>query len=98
MVATFTKEVGVFPTVTEPTNVGSMTFAWKGLPPGNYATSMYHDEENNRAMKKNGVSIPKVFYGFSHNFNPNTKLRAPHFSGYVFIVKDGSNQQQITPH
>jgi uncharacterized protein (DUF2141 family) len=38
-----------------------------GLPSGNYAVSILHDENDDQKMNKNTFGIPKEGYGFSNN-------------------------------
>jgi uncharacterized protein (DUF2141 family) len=51
-----------------------------GLPPGNYAVAILHDENDDMKMNKNGFGIPKEGYGFSNNvmgtFGPPSFTRA----------------------
>lgn len=37
------------------------------LPKGEYAISIYHDENNNKELDTNFVGIPKESFGFSNN-------------------------------
>lgn len=37
------------------------------LEPGTYAVAIYHDENSNRKLDKNGIGIPKEGYAFSNN-------------------------------
>jgi uncharacterized protein (DUF2141 family) len=51
----------------------------RGLPPGNYAVSVFHDEDEDGIFKKNSVGLPLSSYGFSNNpalyFGPPSFLR-----------------------
>ncbi|MCB1303613.1 MAG: DUF2141 domain-containing protein [Leptospiraceae bacterium] len=47
------------------------------VPSGDYALSVLHDENENRKMDKNLISMPKEGFGFSNN--PQTGLRVPDF-------------------
>lgn len=40
---------------------------FEGLPYGNYAFVLYHDENSNLKFDKNIVGVPKEGYGFSNN-------------------------------
>jgi len=59
-----------------------------GLPAGNYAVSILHDENDDQRMNKNTLGIPKEGYGFSNNvvgaFGP------PSWSRASFTHKQGS--------
>jgi len=56
------------------------TFLFTGLPGGNYAVSILHDENGDQKMNKNTLGIPKEGYGFSNNvvgaFGPPSWSRA----------------------
>jgi uncharacterized protein (DUF2141 family) len=64
------------------------------LPPGWYAIAVFHDENNNRAMDKNMVGIPKEGYGISNNahqkFGPpsweSAKLKVEN-ENYTALIK-----------
>ena len=47
------------------------------VPSGQYAVSVFHDENMNEKLDKNLVGIPKEGYGASNN--PGRKMRAPTF-------------------
>jgi len=51
-----------------------------GLPAGNYAVSILHDENDDQKMNKSNLGIPKEGYGFSNNvvgaFGPPSWSRA----------------------
>jgi uncharacterized protein (DUF2141 family) len=47
------------------------------LPAGQYALSVFHDENLNETLDKNFMGIPKEGYGASNN--PAKKMRAPTF-------------------
>lgn len=52
------------------------------LPSGDYAISMYHDENSDGICNLNFIGIPKEPYGFSNNFKP--KFSAPKFEDCKF--------------
>lgn len=56
------------------------TVMFTGLPAGNYAVSILHDENDDQKMNKNNLGIPKEGYGFSNNvvgaFGPPSWSRA----------------------
>jgi uncharacterized protein (DUF2141 family) len=49
-----------------------------GLPSGNYAISVFHDEDEDGVFKKNSFGLPKNSYGFSNN--PSLFFGPPSFS------------------
>lgn len=46
---------------------GKVVVLFRGLAPGRYAVSAYHDENNNAKMDMNAASLPIEPYGFSRN-------------------------------
>jgi uncharacterized protein (DUF2141 family) len=52
------------------------------LPAGEYAVSVFHDENLNEKLDKNLIGIPKEGYGASNN--PERKMRAPTFEEACF--------------
>ncbi len=59
----------------------SLSFA--DLPPGNYALSLFHDENSN-AKLDTMLAIPKEGFGFSRN--PKIRFGAPAFNQVAFPV------------
>lgn len=58
-----------------------------GLPAGNYAVSILHDENDDQKMNKNSFGIPKEGYGFSNNVVG--ALGPPSWSRASFAHKPG---------
>lgn len=58
------------------------TVIFENLIMGNYAVSIFHDENLDQKCNRNFFGIPTECYGFSVNYRP--KLRAPIFSDCVF--------------
>jgi uncharacterized protein (DUF2141 family) len=56
------------------------------LPPGIYAVSVFHDEDGDGKMQKNGVGIPVDRFGFSNN--PTLFFGPPSFSKSAFSIKN----------
>jgi uncharacterized protein (DUF2141 family) len=54
------------------------------VPHGTYAISLYHDENGNAALDRNGLGIPTEPYGFSNNAKP--KMGMPPYSAVQFAV------------
>lgn len=54
----------------------SIQTVFKGLPAGEYAVSVYHDENENWKLDRNWLGIPKEMFGFSNDarakFSPPT--------------------------
>lgn len=51
----------------EVNELGTTMVKITDLPYGNYAISIYHDENNNGKLDTNFMKIPKEPYGFSNN-------------------------------
>lgn len=63
------------------------TIKIKDLPKGDYAFSMFHDENSDDEFNLNFLGIPKEPYGFSNNVKP--KFSAPSYKACKFsLVKD----------
>lgn len=56
------------------------------LPPGKYAISVFHDEDSDGKIQKNGVGIPIDRFGFSNN--PTLFFGPPSFSKSAFTIKN----------
>lgn len=52
------------------------------LPKGEYAISMYHDENSDNECNRNFIGIPKEAFGFSNNIKP--KMGPPKFKECKF--------------
>ncbi len=61
---------------------GVAVFEFKGLPPGEYAVSIMHDENGNGKMDTNVMGIPKEGYGASND--PKMRFSAPKFEDSRF--------------
>jgi len=57
------------------------TIVFKGVPAGEYAIALYHDENLNGVMETNGKGIPREGYGFS---NKSKFLGKPKFQHAAF--------------
>ena len=71
-------------------------FDFVDLDAGTYALSIYHDENSNNTLDKDGTFgvLPKEPYGFSNNFEP--MLGFPKFSDCSFeVIKDKTTQVAI---
>ncbi len=60
----------------------SMTFLFKDFPRGNYALTLYHDEDGDGEMDRRWYGPPKEGYAFSNNFSSAT--RPARFEDAVF--------------
>src|ERR1700722_6385488 len=65
----------------DPQTLSSQVFL-TDVPAGQYAVSVFHDENINEKLDKNFMGIPKEGYGASNN--PGRKMRAPTFDEACF--------------
>ncbi|MEZ4883677.1 MAG: DUF2141 domain-containing protein [Chitinophagales bacterium] len=67
------KIVAIDSTTKFPTSIETF---FEGLKVGQYAVSVYHDENENWELDRNWIGIPKEMFGFSNNarakFSPPT--------------------------
>lgn len=56
------------------------------LPKGEYAITMYHDENSDNECNRNFMGIPKEGYAFSNNFKP--KFGPPKFKDCKFDLSE----------
>lgn len=75
--------------VDPSTKTAQVTF--KDLPPGTFAVTVLHDENNNGKMDKKLFGMPKESYGASNN--PGKKMRAANFDEAKFTVN--ASEQSI---
>lgn len=63
------------------------------LPPGKYAITAFHDEDENGEISKNAFGYPTDRFGFSNN--PKIFFSIPSFEKCLFEVIDGKTTRQI---
>lgn len=80
----FLKDGAAIKTYTLKINEMSETIVIEDLPRGDYAISIYHDENSDSECNLNFMGIPKEAYGFSNNFKP--KFSAPEFKNCKFSL------------
>ncbi|MCK9194290.1 MAG: DUF2141 domain-containing protein [Nevskia sp.] len=61
---------------------------------GDYAISIYHDEDDNHKFNRNFFGLPAEGYGFSNN--PKTLAGLPSYSDVHFSARLGDNPVPIT--
>ena len=66
----------------------NMTVKWRDAPIGEYAISLYHDEDNNGKLRT-VLFIPKEGFGFSRIQGP--VLSRPKFSAASFVIEAGKS-------
>lgn len=85
----FLKEGVAIRNYTVKVNNAKETLVIKDLPKGEYAISLYHDENSDNECNRNFLGIPKEGYGFSNNIKP--KFSAPKYEDCKFsLVKKHS--------
>ncbi|MGC1633671.1 MAG: DUF2141 domain-containing protein [Gelidibacter sp.] len=80
--ATFLKDGEAFKNYTIVVDKATETIIIKDLPKGEYAVSLYHDENSDGECNRNMLGIPKEGYGFSNNIKP--KFSAPSYQDCKF--------------
>lgn len=73
-----------------PADAGSLRF--EGLPHGNYAVAVIHDENGNKKLDKI-AGIPREGFGFSRN--PPIRFGPPRFSAARFAINSDAEKQQV---
>jgi len=68
----------------QPAQGAEVVFRFADLPPGEYAVSVMHDENDNGKLDANFMGMPTEGYGFSNN--PQT-LRKPTFEEARFQLE-----------
>ena len=69
------------------------TVTFKDIPLGSYAVSLFHDENGDREINRNGIGIPLEGFGFSRN--PVLRAAPPKFGEAVFLVAGQNTSIQI---
>lgn len=72
------------------------TIVIKDLPKGEYAVSLYHDENSDKECNRNFLGIPKEAYGFSNNVKP--KFSAPSYKDCKFLLLDNKVLDIVLRH
>ncbi len=64
---------------------------FEGLPAGDYAVSVLHDENGNRKLERSTLGFPKEGVGFSND--QKVKLSAPDYDDCKFFISEGENKK-----
>jgi uncharacterized protein (DUF2141 family) len=75
---------------------GPVKVRFDGLAYGQYAVSMYHDENDDGTLNKKAFGIPKEGYGVSNNIVHS--MRAPGFSEAAFALNSAVKDVNIHVH
>lgn len=87
----FLEEGQAFKSISVDVENGTETFVFKDLPKGDYAISLYHDENANGTCDRNFFGIPKEPYAFSNNFKP--KFSPPTFKDCQFKLTEDKSMK-----
>jgi len=79
--------------VTRSVPAGQHIIRFDGLPPGNYAAALIHDENSN-AKLDTLLGIPREGFGFTRN--PPIGFGPPRFSAAQFALGGVAETQQVT--
>lgn len=71
---------------------GQTSLSYDGLPPGNYAVAVVHDENGNGKLDT-FAGIPREGFGFSRN--PRIAFGPPRFTSARFALMQSGNAQRI---
>jgi len=63
---------------------GALVFVFPGLQPGNYAVTLFHDENGNEELDSNLFGIPTEGYGFSNDARGS--LGPPSFTDAAIVI------------
>ncbi len=78
---------------TVPVDGETTQIVFDGLPVGNYAIKVFHDEDGDSELDTNGLGIPSEPYGFSNN--ASDPFSAPEWEETKFSLPNGRMTQTI---
>lgn len=70
-----------------PASVGATVVKIAGVPPGQYAAQVFHDEDDSGAVELNALGIPTEPIGFSNDAPIHVLRRGPIFTEAAFSVE-----------
>ena len=71
-------------TATVAAHAGQTAYTYKGLPPGHYAVTGFHDEGGSGKMKYSLIGLPEEGYFFSNDKEPG--LASPPFDACTVVL------------
>jgi len=77
-----------------PIRKGKAEWVLTDLPWGKYSIKVYHDENGNGRLDRNGLGMPREAYGFSNNARGD--FGPPDFSETLFKFKKAAMTIRIT--
>lgn len=92
----FLKEGVAIKNYTIAIDEATETIVINDLPKGEYAVSLYHDENSDNECNRNFLGIPKEAYGFSNNVKP--KFSAPSYKDCKFLLLDNKVLDIVLSH
>nr|WP_310103519.1 DUF2141 domain-containing protein [Sphingomonas sp. BE138] len=81
--------------VTRSVPAGQHSIRFGGLPRGDYAVAVIHDENDNKKLDT-FAGIPKEGFGFSRN--PAIRFGPPRFNAARFRLDSDAEEQQVRMH
>ena len=90
--STFPKPPQAFASARVKAGQGGVSVTFHNLPPGTYAASAYHDENNNGKLDTDGVGFPTERFGFSNDARGT--LGPPDFAKAAFEL--GAQNKSVT--
>lgn len=85
-----------FMRATPSAKAGEVSFVFKALPPGDYAISVFHDEDGDGKLSANFMHIPTEPYGFSNDAKGS--FGPPEYAAAKFEMTDAAKSTTITLH
>ena len=92
--ASFPAADGAVAGLNQRASAGTLRFMLRDLPPGRYAVSAFHDENDNGELDVNLVGIPSEGYGFAND--PGTAFGPPDFEAAAVTIGDVSEAAVLT--
>lgn len=83
---TFFEADKIFADAIIPVDSTVVVHVFPDMPVGEYAVTIYHDEDNDDEMDRKWYGPPKEGYAFSNNFSSN--LRPPRYDDTMFKLED----------
>ena len=81
-------------TIYVPVVDGQARVTFEGLEPGDYAVTVFNDQDQDEEFDKNWLGMPRESWGVSNNVRP--RLRAPRYDEAVFGAFGGCQVVAIT--
>lgn len=88
------KEARALMRVRTPASLGTVTLTLSGVAPGDYAVTVYHDENDNGKLDTNWIGIPKEPVAVSNN--AKGRMGPPKYKDAMFRVGSERKTLQIS--